>query len=487
MALSPIPLANQSYELGSRPAVATRLLDVYAEKLPTTSKIAGALDSLSQSSRAEWILKPSPGTKLFRTIGTGPILAMASIPALLYVVSGNHFYRVHDNGLLPTEDLGDIAIADVPTIAIGPDSVIVVSPPNAYIALHDGPLSMITVGTGNFPTDGASSVAWIDGYFVFTSYTGDFFFCSSLVSGAVFDSLDYAKSERTPDYVNLVKAHNGELWFFGRDGSSVWYDAGQLDFPFRERAGSINRQGIGSVRTLAEIAGSLFWLGDDSIIYRTNGYVPIRISNHAIEEVLSRHFDLRDITACAFAWEGHNFYAVNMPNTPEGGNTFVYDTATGLWHERCSASDGIGLWTVNCASKFGPHVVLGDSVFGNLYEQSADVGTFNNALIHRIATLPILAGHGPRNFMSRLEIEMEVGSAGAPGPPTGPAVFLDWSDDGGITWTNPRTLSVGAIGATRTRVFTTRLGSFRNRILRIQADGRFTLYGVDVDISPGAS
>jgi len=103
----------------------------------------------------------------------------------------------------------------------------------------------------------------------------------------------------------------------------------------------------------------------------------------------------------------------------------------------------------------------------------------------RQATLPPLAVssvRGARAFCARVEIEMEVGSAETPG-----AVSLDWSNDGARTWTTPRLMSAGTPGAFRHRVFTTRLGSFRERSFRITTYGLTRLYAVSADIAPGAS
>jgi hypothetical protein len=39
------------------------------------------------------------------------------------------------------------------------------------------------------------------------------------------------------------------------------------------------------------------------------------------------------------------------------------------------------------------------------------------------------------------------------------------------------------VGQTRKRVFTTRLGSFHQRVLRLTRQGSLTLYAVDADIT----
>ena len=78
---------------------------------------------------------------------------------------------------------------------------------------------------------------------------------------------------------------------------------------------------------------------------------------------------------------------------------------------------------------------------------------------------------------------MEVGTGHSPD-----SIVLDWSDDGGITWTGgPRTMTVGnATGQFRKRVYATRLGSFRQRVFRVTANQAMTVYAVDADIVAGA-
>jgi hypothetical protein len=47
-------------------------------------------------------------------------------------------------------------------------------------------------------------------------------------------------------------------------------------------------------------------------------------------------------------------------------------------------------------------------------------------------------------------------------------------------------MAVGSAGATRVRVYATRLGSFRQRVFRLTAQHAMSIYALDADISVGA-
>jgi hypothetical protein len=124
--------------------------------------------------------------------------------------------------------------------------------------------------------------------------------------------------------------------------------------------------------------------------------------------------------------------------------------------------------------------LLGDRTTGALY-YLVMAPTDAGITIIRQATLPPLWADTKRAFCARIEIEMESGGAQSPGP-----VLLQWSDDGARTFNAGRTMSAGAPGDYRHRVYTTRLGSFRQRTFRIVTHGLTRLYAMDADITPGA-
>ena len=155
-----------------------------------------------------------------------------------------------------------------------------------------------------------------------------------------------------------------------------------------------------------------------------------------------------------------------------------YDVTTQAWHERSTSTDGHGAWQAGTAAADGSSLHLfGDRTTGMLYTLSM-WGTDAGVTIMRQATLPTIWAGTSRGYCARVEIEMESGGAQSPGP-----VQLEWSNDGARTWVASRTMSAGLAGDYTHRVYTTRLGSFRQRTFRITTHGGvLRLFAVDADI-----
>lgn len=481
--LQRIPFPLESYEHPSLPLAAKRLLNLMAEQQPADSRTAAAL--VSTPTLQSW--PPMPG------IGTGPILAMNDDnPGRVYIVSGNNAYRLYFpvSGGLGVDDLGNIGTADTGTgawnsfvtIAAGPTAAVICVPPRAYTCGHNpgDPLNLIT--DPDFP--GATSVAYVDGYFAFSAPGNTSqWFISELLDPSSFDALDFAFSDAVPNVVRRVMNHRGQLWTIGEGGFEVWYDAGRSGlettqnisfFPFRRVAGGVIRQGTNSPMSVCKADNSLFWLGLDGLVYRSNGYNPQRISTHAIEAIIGDQ--TVGLGALTHPYRGHWFYCL----TTAGQRTLCYDITTKAWHERSTSTDGVGPWEAGtCAVDNNSIHLFGgrhDNRIYTLAMEPADAGV----TVIRQMTLPTVWGGTRRAFNPRIEIEMEVGGIQTPGP-----VTLEWSDDGARTWGPLRVMSAGVAGDTRHRVFTTRLGSFRQRTFRVTTHGVSRFYAFDADLQAG--
>jgi hypothetical protein len=155
-----IPLSLESYQHTSVPLSGKKLTNMYAEQQPNDARTAAAL-------------RPTPGLSTWLPVGSGPIHAINDDqPGSIYVVSGTHFYLINKvTGSFVATDLGNIG---TPTggfdpdylfysIAVSPTEAVVCSPPNAYVSANGMPVAQITT---TWPTYGASSVTYLDGYYV---------------------------------------------------------------------------------------------------------------------------------------------------------------------------------------------------------------------------------------------------------------------------------------------------------------------------------
>lgn len=468
-----IPFPLESYQHPSKPLSAKYLLNLMAEQAPADARSQAALISTT-------------GLAPFITVGSGPIRAINDdLPGTIYLVSGDHFYRLYNlGGGTPTiQDLGYVGTpSGAPpenlfvSIAVGPTAVTVCVPPNAFSTTHNPGDPFGQLG-GTFPGD-ASSVTQLDGYFVYTQlHNWQNFFISELGDPTNFDGLDFAALDAFSNAITRVVTNGLDLWFAGGNGWEIWYDAGNADFPFRRRPGGIIQHPIATPRSVLVADSSVWWVGQDSIVCRSNGYHAQRISTHAIEMII-RGLGPSEVDSVVFYSQGgHLLFCVNFPS-----RSLVYDATTQAWHDRASSADGSGRWRVEAIALKGSPPVFGDYQTGALYFPDPTVATDGGVTVRRQAVMPPLWGGTSRAFCSRVEIEMEAGSGH-----TG-NVTLDWSDDGGNSWTGgPRTMSPGAAGQYRQRVYTTRLGSFRQRVFRFTINGQGAFYSVDAAISAGSS
>lgn len=126
-----------------------------------------------------------------------------------------------------------------------------------------------------------------------------------------------------------------------------------------------------------------------------------------------------------------------------------------------------------------------DEAVLRLYEMDPLTFSDDGDEIQRVRTLPPITADGKRFSYSRFELEVDTGHTPAADDPH--RILLDYSDDNGHTWSDPRPCSMGARGAYRTRVKWFALGSGYNRMFRnTMTDASLTkIYGASVDGKPG--
>jgi hypothetical protein len=88
-----------------------------------------------------------------------------------------------------------------------------------------------------------------------------------------------------------------------------------------------------------------------------------------------------------------------------------------------------------------------------------------------------------------LQVDMQTGVGLTTGQGSDPQAMLQWSDDGGYTWSNELWASIGKLGEYLSRVRWRRLGRSRDRVFRVTVTDpvRVVMIGASVQVSVGVS
>jgi hypothetical protein len=393
-----------------------------------------------------------------------------AIAAAINAYSSTPEYTASTNGATVTikaEDAGTGPNGFGIVLAITGD--ITVTPPSSSMSGGAASSTTVTqVADADFPAAGISSIDYVDGYIVFTeavsATSNRKWGITALFDATRFDGLDFASAESTPSDLLRVLVNYEEVWLFSRSGISVWRNTGASPFPFERIPGAVLEKGCAAALSPAKIDQAVFWLGDDRKVYRANGYQPMRISTHGLEEILRAASDVSDAEGMTYSQGGHDFYVLTLPTL---NRTFVFDAATQGWHERQSGTSLVpAAWQVRWVAPAFDKIYAGlDS--GRLCE--LDMNTYLDAgdYIRRVAVTPPFYNEGLRGVHTTIEIECELGVGLSTGQGSDPEIMLSWSDDGGATWSNERRLKLGAMGVRKRRAVARRLGVFRQRMYQI--------------------
>lgn len=475
------PFVGPSYSARVKNLDAQQCVNLYPERGGPNSKSVAALIG-------------TPGLALWTTLAGGNIRGMLRFDAdTSLVVSGPNVYRVTDAGVSTL--LGSITAGTTPVSMAtnGTDKVMLVTGPTGYVVgVEAGTITQIT--NPNFL--GADVVYFLDGYYVFNKPGTGQFQITGLYNTDI-DSLDFATAEGSPDLlVSLIVDHR-ELWLMGQNSTEVYFNSGNVDFPFERIQGAFIEQGCAAKFSVAKMDNSVFWLSADDrgqgMVMRAVGYQPQRVSDHALEYALGQYSRIDDAIAYTYQQEGHSFYVLSFPTA---NATWVFDAATEMWHQRAwrnPVDNSMWRHRSNCHMAFAGENLVGDWESGNVYRLDLDTFSDNGDPIARIRVAPHISDPDYRyQFFDWLQLDMQsgVGLSGIPGAAgVDPQAMLQWSTDGGYTWSNELWASIGKIGEYRRRVRWRRLGRSRDRVFKVVITDkvRVAIVGASTGVRVGVS
>lgn len=466
-----------SYTLQSKAVDAQRCVNLYPEmnEMGTGKELEVAA------------LYGTPGLRTLLTLPESPIRCIhVTSTGTPYVVAGAKLYSVSSAWV--ATDLGGLSTS-VGSISMADNGIhlVIVDGPNGY---------QLEMATNTFAkiTDpdfqGADQVTYQDGYLIFNKPNSGEFYHTGLNTTDI-DALDFGKAEGSPDNLKGLISDSKNLFLFGTRTTEIFYNSGDADLTFQRTQGALIPIGCSAAFSIAELGGSIFWLGADKngrgVVYRTKGFQPERISTHAIETVITGLGNLSLARAWVYSYGGHSFYCLNLPGA---SSTWCFDVSTGLWHERSSLVLGEHLRHRADTHGFAYETnVVGDFENGKLYALDPDAYSDDGDPILAERTALHMSSEGRTLFHSAFQLDIESGVGTATGQGSNPKVVLQWSDDGGQTWSNEHEALMGRVGNRLNRAIWRRLGRSRDRIYRVRISDpvKRVLIGANVETEEGSA
>jgi hypothetical protein len=397
-----------------------------------------------------------------------------------------------------TGGAGTYTLSDASTVAVG-------------VTMYGLNFSVLPSSDGAF--SGANTVDIIDNYFVYNNPTTQQWGASDLLS-PISPQTSYSLKDGAPDDLVALIVDHREVYLMGEISSEVWTDVGTVPFPFQRIPGTSTQHGIAAPFSVSRLGNSFAYVSRNSRgqaqIMQMNGYIPQRISTHAVENTLVNKY-INDAISWTYQLEGHEVFVISFPTLEL---TWAYDITTQMWHKWLyTANDSTyQRHRGNCCAVFQGLVIIGDYENGKLYELDKTNYTDDGQKIRRLRRAPHLVTEFQRQYFDELQIQFQpgVGTTGLSGPTQllgtnivylgetytidadatlivkstdvvvigaqnvtpsliteNPQAMLRWSNDGGSTWSNEHWTGVGQLGKYKNRAIWRRLGQARDRIFEV--------------------
>lgn len=467
-----VPFCGPSYALVNRDAELQRAVNLYLSRMEAAAK-------------SPYILQSVPGLITRNTV-SGEFRGAIETNARAFAVYGSTLYEVFANYMMTA--LGSLSSnTGFVSMAYGLFQVVLVDGPNGYVFT----LATNTYSTISTPTfTGASTVDFIDNYFIFTKdRSGQQFQISAINDATLIDGLDFSSAESSPDdNVGHLVVQAGAL-IFGTLTCELWVDTGATDFPLERSRGSGFQVGLMAAASLKLVDNGPIWIGRDKsgsgIVFRLVGGQPSRISTQAIEQALQASTNLTAARCWVYQDKGLTFYAINAPGLT---STWVYEVSTGAWHERCDLdTNGQYMAGIITGALFAFSKHLCGDASGNLYEWNDATYTNAGRPLVRERTSPHDAVPGRlRQFFTQFWADVTAGGADQG---LDPQVELSYTNDSGKTWSNPMLRSLGQVGQIFARLLWTRNGMSRDRVwkLKCSANAPFSIIDAGASSTQGSN
>lgn len=411
-------------------------------------------------------LVPVPGMRQFGEIVHGgesaPIRGIHNAEGRLFVVSGTGLFQINTAGVAThlgrVPGVGRVQMAHN-QITGGNQLLVTNGQGGGGYVYNTVTRTFAHITDEAFP--GARSLAYMDSYLLQVEPFGRYWFHSDLANAMAYNSLDRYESEASPDRIVAIEVSQFEVIVFNETTTEFFQNTGQATGTFQNKRILIER-GCASADSVVKLDNGVFWLGDDGVVYRLDGYKAIPVSTAPVQEAIKAN---NWSQAFAFSWEDNRskVYYLTLPD----GQTWGYDVVSKLWHRR--QSFGLNRWRLSALVRWNNQWIGGDFQNGRLWALDQDYMMEGDLPLQRERiSQPIFQA---QNEVGCPYLELLVRTGDAPaGPITADdrLIEVSYSDDGGYNWSNWRQQSLGEQGQYAKRVRMNRWGRARERVWRIR-------------------
>lgn len=424
------------------------------------------------------------GLDLFANLGASEIRGTLEAGDIAFVVCGNKFLSIDNNG--NETHIGTIGTTTgVVGMAYNGLEVVIVDGSLGYSYIIASADFAQIVDAGFL---GGNDVQFVNQYFVVDNLTTGTAQVSALNNGRSWSTADTATPEADPDGLVRCMVLKSTILMMGESTIEPWYDA-QLPygFPFLVQQGGVLEIGLAARWGAIKAADTIFWLGQNK-----SGIVGImqlgagKISTEALDNEISGYSSVRDCIAWTLTDRGHTLVGFTFP---AAGKTWVYDVTMSnkagkrLWYE--FRSWGQSTFRAAFHMYFNGRHILGDRSTGKLYQINWSTYQDNGDIIDSYRTTQHIDADQNDIEWKEIEIiaETGVGPAEAEGVEE-PVAMLSYSDDGGHTFSQEMSRSLGWMGEYKKQLRWHRKGQSRDRVwrLRITSNCKRVVIGATADI-----
>lgn len=333
---------------------------------------------------------------------------------------------------------------------------------------------------------------WVDGYFM--GIDGENIVITELTDPTSVDPLKYGASEVDPDpQIAILKLIN-EPHVINRYTIEAYDNIGQVSatalFPFQRIEGALITKGAIGTHACCLFRDTIAFVGggrNDSIaVWMGRNGQTVKISTREIDQVLAGFTEAQLSTAVCETMVDEGFEQLHIRLSDR---TLVYDASASetvgepVWFELSGALTGSSrhlcgnrVW---CYGKW----IVGDPTASQIGYLSPTVGTQWGSEIGWEFSTGILYNQSMNAIIHELEL---VALTGRTDLSTSPTISMEFSDDG-VTWSTPRSISVGAIGDRTKRLRWMGIGVIRNwKIVRFKgsSDSHLAFARLEARIEP---